>query len=267
VRLGAGDLCHFVGDSITEGSLNEGGYSWPTAPGGLWDTVNATWSTPPSPVQVFATASGATSISTGAPATVLPTAVTGKHVVFSKWGAIGATAIELAAAMDLAIYSWVPASLASPVIVLEIGINDVFDIFSATETIGQFITAYTAILSGILGRNPGARIVCVSCMCSGELWLTSGPSWDPSNPWDTQLIQVNNAIQTIIAGLANPNVIYLDIRAPLLAWEVTHNPQPPAAGNVGFIPNGAGGTPIHPMIVAMTQVLAPAFLALVPVTP
>ena len=268
MNLHAGDFALFVGDSITRGFANQGGFPWPNPPGGLWDMVNATWPAPPSPVRIVATATGAKAKNVGARATVNPSPVTGKHVVFSSFGIDGTSAVAMAADMKTFVFDNVPASLTSPMIVIEVGINDAFFIFEGTETVGDFTAAYSSILASILARWPGARIVCCSCMVSGELWSNPvSPVWGPGNFWDTQIDEVDGAMQTVIAGVGNPNVIYLDFRAPILAWEVINNPQPAADGNVGFVKNGASGNAVHPKTNAMIGALAPAFLALVPVVP
>lgn len=256
----AGNWLHFEGDSITVGTgWNEGNYPWYNPPGGVLPTIQATW--PGAVVQQNpSTVSGSQAIlKPGAtPAIVQPVITTGKQVSWTWDGQAGATAAMVANNLVNLGLPQVPKTLTAPILVLQCGINDAAAIVNSTGTLLQFQTGYNACVSEWLTVFPAGLVIGISAYMHGETWV-SGPAWDPANAFTSAIVSVNNAMQTILAGLGSAGA-YVDLRTPALAWEVANNP---GAASSGFAT--VDGT--HPKIVGMTSIFKPAFFGAVSVAP
>ena len=109
------------------------------------------------------------------------------------------------------------------IIVLLIGVNNV----SAGTTLNAFTTSYDTVLSQIRAWSSTVQIALVSIMCKGELYTTPPPAW-ANGADDATIAAFNGAIQALAVTY---NATYINIRDPLLAWEVAYDPNPPVAQN------------------------------------
>lgn len=135
------------------------------------------------------------------------------------------------------------------VLVLEFGRNDVappLPPFTPTTLI-SFRASYDAVLDQTLAMFPDCKFVCLSILCDGELWLP-GPVWnnffDPGTAepgYTPSIVEFNQQIQESCIAHGG---IYIDLRTPLLAFEVANNPQPSTATGIATIdgthPNASG---------------------------
>jgi lysophospholipase L1-like esterase len=243
VAIHAGDHIWFYGDSITQGvGHNEGDYPWPSPPGGLvaqMQTLVASAS-----IVTPGVATGPVSTCTGARGSVVPVA----GAIFpSTFGQGGATFTDISNYLPAQLAS-VPASLPSPVFVIEGGVNDGGNTSEAT-------TGINSIISQLRATWPACRLIFLSVFCQGsEVWQT-GPVWPPA----TQNVAgpINTVIQTLVTAAGGA---YVDNWDALLTWEAANNPGKASSGFATV-----DGT--HPKIVGMTAVMAPTFLAAVSVGP
>lgn len=107
------------------------------------------------------------------------------------------------------------------VVIIELGVNDV----DTSVSDANFTTRYQGIVDGIQAVNgSGVRFVMLSILVYGELH-TSG-AWG-ANSHDTDIAAKNAIIATIAAAEGQT---YVDLRTPLLAWEVANNPANVATG-------------------------------------
>lgn len=252
--VGPGEFWYFIGNSISvpyPSSPNEGGYAYYQAPGAFNDQLNARWSGAAAPPAATngARTTGVAGRTSGSGAAVNATVPGYRHVIVGGSGHSGATAQEIADDL-VPILPTLPA-VASPVFVIEGGINDANNIHNASETIGQFNTGHDLIYTRILARFPAARIIDLTCFCLGE--LHTGGVWG-SNPADAEIATVNAAMAVIAAARGG---LAVDIRTPLLAWEIINNPS----NLVGGLAVRLEGNNVHPTIRGMVEVIGPAILA------
>ncbi len=236
----AGDQIWFFGNSITNNIRNEGGYPWPSAPGALIAQMQALVA--PAAHAAPVTVTGAMAKSTGASATVIPIPGT---IIATTFGVDGDTMSQIAAYLPAQIAA-IPTTIPSPVFVIEGGTND--------ATAAGCTAGATSIVSQLQAVWPNCRIIFMAAMTATEAWVNVPPPAWPSNQYD-----LNNAATAAVAATAT-NGAFVDTRAALLAWEVINNPTMVGSG-VGTVDG------IHPKIVVMVNVMAPAFLAVVPVGP
>lgn len=270
-----GDKVDFMGDSCSELApqpWNEGGIPYYANAGGLVDQINTIL--PPSTTGVNgASSTGSRATSTGAPGQVLPT-LTSRSINVTGFGTGGQTAVAAAAGNAIALMQTrIPADTVSPVIVMQWSINDIYAIAggssSVPETIPDFEAALASLYAQVYAAFPHARIVYMGSFAFNEKH-TDGPpaSWGPGNDiaGTTNIDTVTTSANASMAAAAAANgAKFADQHDGfLLPWEVINNPTN-LLGNVAAVPNGAGGAAVHYKTVAMTEIAAPAFLAVVPV--
>lgn len=262
MAIGAGDFLVFCGNSITFGvGWNEDNYPWFDPPGGLIDQINDTWPAPGPDRQAPGTFTGRVARATGRAGVVQPVAAPAESVTAVSSGDPGANSSDIAAAAMPAALALMPGgTVSSPVVIIECGINDAYEIHLGIRTLAEFIAGYEAIFDQLLAEYPAARVICVGCFCIDEAWKP-GPTWVGTfiNPI---IVNIDNAIQALCTTYG---ATFVDVRTPLLAWEVINNPLREASEHAA-IPNGAESRAVHPKIAGM-MVMAEAFLDVVPITP
>jgi hypothetical protein len=224
MNIVAGSKVVFVGDSITAQGWFNGGTE-PAVTGTLEALINANG--------LGTVVPGVTSGTPGS-VTGVGGVSRGQSVPFVtvNSGVSGNAAANIATDLANRVTNFNPN-----VVFLEVGINDAVVYFTDPTA---FAASYSSILSGILAWNPATKIICVGLIARGEQWST-GPTWG-INIYDSNILQFDGIIQTIVVG-AGANVIYADIRTPLLAYEAAHNT--PAPGVLFPVVTVDG---IHPII-------------------
>ena len=259
MNVTAGDYLVPIGDSITAvGGPNEGGYSWPSGPGGFIDQVNLilTPSGPPPNQQILSVSAGIKSVSVGAIKSQVAAAPVGyRRLVTFTYGASGATSAALAGFLPAHVINELPASIVSPVVLVEIGINNALQIRDGVSTLQDFIDGLNSIVSLFTTPWPAARFIMCSCLCYQETWAT-GPTWAGTG-LEPHIADVNTAIQAKVTALGS-KAVYADWRTPLLAWEVINNPNKDASGH-------ATVDGVHAKIATMVSIMAPPVLAAITV--
>jgi len=222
----------FVGDSITA-------QGWMSVAGGFIDQINAQIPIITAP-RVAKLANGAVPATIirapGEVVTVAP--VSTQQVIRTvNSGHSGDETGDIAAAVTARITSFAP-----DVIVLLIGINDVF--FGVNPAVSQ--ANYDSILSQIRAWSSTVVIACLSVLTEGEQWA-AGPVWSNSGPNDDAAIDSFNAfIQTLCTTY---NATYVDVRSQMLTYEAAHNtPAPGVASGVLTVDR------IHPNATGQVQV-------------
>lgn len=105
------------------------------------------------------------------------------------------------------------------VIVVEIGFNDA----PAATPSAQFRADYDSILIGCRAECPNAQLMSISILTFQEQWLSGPLRWSPSAT-QTNIDTLNVQIAASAAALG---AAYVDVRAPALVYESTHNtPEP-----------------------------------------
>lgn len=150
-------------------------------------------------------------------------------------GVSGNKVADLAAAVPARVTNYNPN-----VVVIFIGANDA----SAGTPPATFRASYDSLISKIVAFAPGVQIVCLSILCQGELWSTSGPSF-AGNAFDSTITSLNAEIAGAAAGCAT----YVDIRTQGARYEAEVNTPAPGAAS-GFLtsdglhPNATGSARI-----------------------
>lgn len=125
-------------------------------------------------------------------------------------GVSGQTTVQL----DTAMASYTPAVTvtSNDVAIIAIGRNDVAS-WTATQ-----VTAYTNIINALLTKGYG-KVLCRAVLPNGDGTVLTGRT------------TVNTSIQSIVTGLANPNVIFIGTDdCPLYTTYLNDNTHPNAAG-------------------------------------
>ena len=137
--------------------------------------------------------------------------------------------------------SWVTANTPDIVYVIS-GVNNV----GQNTSPSAFASSVSTIISNILTTTSATKIAFTSICCDGEIWST-GPVWGvngtPVDVVDPLIDQYNSITESIINGLRNPNVIYINFRKQLLQQEPTINPSKSVSGGAtldGIHPNATG---------------------------
>lgn len=214
----AGDRLHVVGNSITF-------FGFASATGSLFDQINATWPNPAMSQNPGRSTGSSGVVVSGANGAVVATQPTRKQTTDTTSGVPGNKAADIAAAVASRIVAFNPSKL-----IIEVGINDQ----QASTNPAAFAASYDSIVTQTQSALPSCQIMCLSLLSFNEQWV-AGPAW----PADS-VVTYNNAIQTVCT---NRGCTYVDLRAPLLAYEVINNSPPPGAGSGIETSDG-----IHPII-------------------
>jgi len=127
------------------------------------------------------------------------------------------------------------------VVVLEAGINDAAAVPDPTPT-PTFRASYDNVLATVIATLPSVQIVCLSCLCDGELWNASPSPHFAGNAFDAFIETIDGQIQA--SALAH-GAYYVDVRTALALSESTLNtPAPGVASGIltldGIHPNATG---------------------------
>jgi hypothetical protein len=253
-----GEYAFGEGNSISTDSTPAGIW-WGGPPGGYIAQVQSLL-TPSIPAAKanFSTSTGNVSTNTGINSTVSATVPGYKQVIPGHFGHSGANAQQILADLTNGLFKSVPLG-AKLVLLLEDGANDAADILGGSETLADFINFHHQIYVAVTTRYPTAIIVDMSIFCLGE--VHTGNAWG-ANPFDSQILSVNNAKQSEVA-LWPSNAVYSDLRTPLLTWEIANNPAQDPGGHAVSLE----GNNVHPIAATGMMVMATAVLAALPVEP
>lgn len=236
----AGDRVHFCGDSITA-------FGWFSQTGSFVDQINATWANPAA-APIPAASTGTAAKSTGTTSVVQSAQPTRKSISVTSSGVVGNKAADIAAAVASRIVAFNPTK-----VVLDVVINDAIGGTDPTA----FQASYDSIIAQTIASLPSVKFLCVSALCYGEQWLP-GPAWG-ANSSDGLIVSLDTAIQAVVTKYS---MSYVDLRAPLLAYEAVNNtPQPGAVFGVVTADN------THPIIPAGQVLMGTWAFAGVSVTP
>jgi lysophospholipase L1-like esterase len=234
----AGDRVHVVGDSITQ-------FGWATAAGSFFAQVNATWATP-ALAPIYASSSGGKVVASGGAVVIANSQPQGKAITATTSGVSGNKVADIQSAVASRIVAFNPTKL-----IIEVGIND----FLASTDPTAFGISYDSIVTQTLSALPSCQIMCLSLLTFNEQWA-AGPAW-PGVAIDSAY---DPAIQTVCT---NRGCTYVDLRTPLLAYEVAHNTPGPPGVATGIVTSDG----IHPIVTSGQVLMGTWVFANVTVTP